>query len=161
MKLNFIRALALFFGAYIIVTILAVATTECYDLIVNPPPAAPGVSPVKAPVFLATVPFHVLIMLIIWPLFAAIYFKNARAKNLNEERSETLSLAFLWLVLAITVDFVGFVWIKSPFSLSEHAFYVDYQPWISLIYLAIFLSPWIWLTLSKRGSKKQTAKIRR
>jgi heme/copper-type cytochrome/quinol oxidase subunit 2 len=153
MKLNFTRMLALFFAAYVLVTILAAATTEIYGSISKLPPPAPGLSPVKAPVFLATVPYHVLIMLIVWTLFALIYFKKARSKNAAEERAETRNLAFAWLALAIIVDFVGFVLIKHPYSLSAHAFYVDYQPWISLIYLAIFLSPWIRLMLVKSAKK--------
>jgi len=91
MKLNLTRAILLFFAAYIIVTILATGTTLTYGMITHAPEAAPGISPVKAPVFVATVPFHVLIMLIIWPIFAAIYFKKSskpkpwRRKNRNLE----------------------------------------------------------------------------
>jgi hypothetical protein len=154
MKLNFIRALALFFVAYIIVTILAAATTECYGLMSNLPPPPPGVSPVKTPVFLATVPYHVLIMLIVWTLFAWIYFRKRRNSNPNAEKIETRNLALLWLILAMVVDCVGFVLIKHPYSLSAHAFYVDYQPWISLIYLAIFLSPWIRFWMVRRGERR-------
>jgi hypothetical protein len=150
MKLNYTRAIFLFFIAYIVVTILATATTEIYGAVSNMPPADPGLSPVRMPVFVATVPYHVLIMLIIWPLFAMIYFKKPEKKKSVDERSETQNLALLWLALAVVVDFAGFVWIKSPYSLTPHAFYVDYQPWISLIYLAIFLSPWIRLALSGR-----------
>ena len=155
MKLNFARAIFLFFAAYIIVTILAVATTITYGMIAHPPEAAPGISPVKAPVFLATVPFHVLIMLIIWPIFAAIYFKKAKRRNPGEERTETWNLAFIWIALAIIVDCVGFVLIKHPYSLTAHAFYVDYQPWISLIYIAIFVSPFIRLMLSQQAAKRK------
>lgn len=154
MKLNFTRALALFFAAYIIVTFLAAGITEGYGFLGNQPAAVPGLSPVKMPVFVATVPYHVLLMLIVWPIFATIYFKKGRSSNYLEEKTETRSLAFLWLALAITVDFVGFVLIKSPYSLTAHAFYVDYQPWISLIYLAIFLSPWIRLGLAGQRPKR-------
>jgi hypothetical protein len=154
MKLNFTRAIALFFAAYIIVTILAAATTELYGSFSGLPADAPGVSPVLTPVFIATVPYHVLIMLIVWPIFAWIYFKRARNRNPNDERSETRNLALTWLALAVIVDFVGFVLINHPYSLTAHAFYVDYQPWISLIYLAIFLSPGIRLALSKQVARR-------
>lgn len=155
MKLNFTRAIFLFFAAYIIVTILAAATTETYGMLAHVPEAASGVSPVKAPVFQATVPFHVLIMLIVWPIFAAIYFKRSQKRNPVEEKTETWNLAFLWLALAMIVDCVGFVLIKHPYSLTAHAFYVDYQPWITLIYIAIFISPFIRLMLSKQGAKRK------
>ena len=38
-------------------------------------------------------------------------------------------------------DVFGWVIIKHPWSLSFKEFYVDYQPWITLIYIAIFLGP--------------------
>jgi hypothetical protein len=88
----------------------------------------------------------------VWPIFAWIYFRKNRNKNPREEKIETRNLAIVWLVLAMVVDYVGFVLIKNPYSLSAHAFYVDYQPWVSLIYLAIFLSPWIRLGLVRWSS---------
>ncbi|MFI5161161.1 MAG: hypothetical protein ACHQHN_07780 [Sphingobacteriales bacterium] len=156
MKLNFTRALILFFAAYIIVSALATGISLGYGAIATPPPAAPGDSPVLAPVFVRTVPFHVLVMLIVWPIFAGLYFRKVKISNITEQKVQTFSLALLWLVLAMTVDCVGFVLIQTPFSLTPHAFYVDYQPWISLIYLAIFLSPWIWQMFAKRKAATQT-----
>ena len=41
----------------------------------------------------------------------------------------------------ILFDVFGWVLIKHPWSLSFMEFYVDYQPWITLIYLAIFAGP--------------------
>jgi hypothetical protein len=143
MKLHLKRALLLFAAAYIIVSILAVAISITYGIVFNMPQPPPGTSPVKAPVFLATVPYHVLVMLIIWPIFAGFYFKKSEKRTPPQEKQETWRLAWLWLVLAMAVDYVGFVLIQTPFSLTFHQFYVDYQPWISLIYLVIFLSPWI------------------
>jgi hypothetical protein len=88
-------------------------------------------------------------MLIVWPIFAWIYFKKPGQKNLALQSQETWQLSFLWLALAMIVDLVGFVLIKSPYSLTSHEFYVIYQPWISLIYVAIFLSPLIRLWLAR------------
>ncbi|WP_259070425.1 hypothetical protein HDF24_11080 [Mucilaginibacter sp. X4EP1] len=153
MKLKLTRALVLFFIAYVLVTILAATTTETYATVYNTSPPAPGVTVLKSASFVATVPYHVLIMLIVWPIFAWIYFKKPQSKDIAQRATETRNLAFLWLVAAITVDFVGFVLIKSPYSLTAHEFYIDYQPWITLIYIAIFLSPWInfrlWKLLSR------------
>ena len=151
MKLNLKRALLLFAAAYIIVTILAVAISLTYGIVFHIPEPPPGTSPVKAPVFLATVPYHVLVMLIIWPIFAGFYFRKSQKKTQVQEKQETWSLAWLWLALAMIVDCVAFVLIKTPFSLTFHQFYADYQPWISLIYLAIFLSPWIRFGVSRLG----------
>ena len=41
----------------------------------------------------------------------------------------------------ILFSLFGWVLIKHPWSLSFNEFYVDYQPWITLIYLAIFAGP--------------------
>ena len=38
-------------------------------------------------------------------------------------------------------DLVGWVLIKHPWSLSFKEFYVDYQPWLTFIYIAIFVGP--------------------
>jgi hypothetical protein len=155
MKLHLKRALLLFAAAYIIVSVLAVAISLSYGSIFNVPQPPAGMSPVKAPVFLATVPYHVLVMLIIWPIFAGLYFRKSQKRSQAQEKQETWRVAWLWLALAMAVDYVAFVLIKTPFSLTFHQFYVDYQPWISLIYLAIFLSPWIRfgvLKLVKKGA---------
>jgi hypothetical protein len=157
MKLNFTRALVCFFITYVVVTILATSISVIYGIVYHSPPPAPGVSVLQAPSFVATVPYHVLIMLLIWPVAAGIYFKGSLQKNSKAQMKETLLLSFAWVAAAIITDFVCFVWIKNSYSLTPHEFYVIYQPWISLIYLSIFLSPWIRLGLllvfdKRRGS---------
>ena len=95
----------------------------------------------QAPAFVATVPYHVLIMLLIWPLFAWMYFRKRRPATSQEESRQTLRLAILWLISAMVVDFVGFVLIKNAWSMTPHELYVEYQPWITLIYISIFSQP--------------------
>jgi hypothetical protein len=147
------RALILFIVAYALVTVLASATTIAYAIVNHSPePEELGVGLLESPAFVATVPFHVLIMLIVWPAFAFAYF-GRRQREADQERRETLLLAVLWLFCAMLVDFVGFVLIKNPWSLTPHEFYIDYQPWISLIYLSIFISPWIRLALARRAKR--------
>ncbi len=149
------RALIYFSIAYGVVTVLATATTVTYGIIYHSPqPEELGVSLLKAPSFVATVPYHVLIMLLVWPVFAWVYFKKRGQGNLDKEVRETLRLSFLWLAAAMIVDFVCFVLIKHPWSLTPHEFYVEYEPWISLIYISIFLSPLIRLALSRSLTKK-------
>jgi len=149
------RALIYFSIAYGVVTVLATATTVTYGIIYHSPqPEELGVSLLKAPSFVATVPYHVLIMLLVWPVFAWVYFRKRGQGNLDKEVRETLRLSFLWLAAAVIVDFVCFVLIKHPWSLTPHEFYVEYEPWISLIYISIFLSPWIRLALSRSLTKK-------
>ncbi|NCD68432.1 hypothetical protein [Mucilaginibacter agri] len=143
MILNFKRAFGWFIVAYIVVSILAPAISITYAMVNHSPPPAPGVSVLQSAEFVATVPYHVLVMFLIWPLFAGIYFKKRHSGRQNLTR-EVWGLAIFWLFATIITDLVCFVLIKHPYSLTAHEFYVLYQPWISLIYLAIFLSPWIW-----------------
>jgi hypothetical protein len=149
------RALIYFFVAYVIVTILATAISVVYGMVYpSPQPEELGVSLLKAPSFTATVPYHVLIMLLVWPVFAWVYFRKRQQGNQDKEVRETLRLSFLWVAAAMIVDFVCFVLIKHPWSLTPHEFYVEYEPWISLIYISIFLSPLIRLALSRSLTRK-------
>jgi hypothetical protein len=147
MMLNVKRALICFFVAYLLVTILAISTSLAYENITHAPQATAGVSPLQSPVFLATVPYHVVIMLIIWPVFAGIYFRKR-----SPEFKQRLTLGVFWMIVAVLVDLICFVLIKSPYSFSFYEFYVLYQPWITLIYIAIFLSPLIHLVFSTRAN---------
>ena len=152
------RALIYFFIAYLVVTVLATATSLTYGIIYHSPqPEELGVSLLKAPSFTATVPYHVLIMLVVWPVFSWVYFRKRQQEIQGKEVMETLRLSFFWLAAAMIVDFVCFVLIKHPYSLTPHEFYVEYQPWISLIYISIFLSPFIRLGLSRMLTKELDA----
>ena len=149
------RALIYFFFAYGVVTILATAVTVLYGIIYHSPqPEELGVGLLKAPAFTATVPYHVLIMLLVWPAFAWVYLRKRQPRNRVRELSETLRLSFFWLAAAMIVDFVCFVLIKHPWSLTPYEFYVEYEPWIGLIYISIFLSPLICLALLRLLSKR-------
>jgi hypothetical protein len=54
---------------------------------------------------------------------------------------EALITGAVWSGICIVFDVFGWVLIKHPWSLSFREFHVDYQPWITLIYLAIFAWP--------------------
>ena len=151
------RALIYFFVAYGAVTILATATTLLYGFVYHSPqPEELGVSLLKAPAFTATVPYHVLIMLLVWPAFAWGFLRKRQPRNRDGELREALRLSFFWLAAAMIVDFACFVLIKHPWSLTPYEFYVEYEPWISLIYISIFLSPLICLGLLRLLSKRVT-----
>ncbi len=47
----------------------------------------------------------------------------------------------IWAGRCIVFYVFGWVIIKHPWSLSFKEFYIYYQPWITLIYLAIFVGP--------------------
>ena len=145
-----VPAIIYFLVAYVVVTVLAAGLTMTYGAInQSPEPHELGVGILEAPAFVATVPYHVLIMLLVWPVFAVWFFRSRRPASRQQESKQTLLLASLWLMAAIVVDFVGFVLIKNPWSMTPRELYVGYQPWITLIYVSIFLSPWIRLGLSR------------
>jgi hypothetical protein len=147
--LAIVPALAYFLVAYVLVTVLAAGLTIAYgnahDL---PDPDELGVGLLQAPAFVATVPYHVLIMLVVWPAVAWLYFRTRRPAGRDQELRQTWILGLLWLGAAMVVDYVGFVLIDNPWSMTTRELYVEYQPWISLIYLSILVSPWIRLRLS-------------
>ncbi len=84
-----------------------------------------------------TRPWHPLYNIIIFPLFAWLYLRAVGDATLDD----AILTALIWGTLTIIFDLFGWVIIKHPWSLSWREFYIDYQPWITLTYLVIYLSP--------------------
>lgn len=84
-----------------------------------------------------TKPWHPLYNIILFTLFGWLYMRVLPAPSMTE----ALITGGIWSGICIVFDVFGWVLIKHPWSLSFKEFYVDYQPWITLIYLAIFLGP--------------------
>src|SRR5258705_6445421 len=103
-KFGALSALVYFGIAYVLVTVLAATLTITYGALYALPEPAPGFSILEAPAFVATVPYHVLIMLLVWPVVAWLYFRKRRMEGPTQERRETWLLGWLWLVSAIVVD---------------------------------------------------------
>ena len=86
-----------------------------------------------------TKPWHPLYNIIVFPVFARLYFSG-----LSSVTWKTAALtSLIWVSVTIILDLFGWVLIKHPWSLTFRQFYVEYQPWITLIYLAIFASPFL------------------
>lgn len=86
-----------------------------------------------------TKPWHPLYNLIIFPIFAYIYFCGLPEVSF----SNVVATSLIWGTITVVFDLVGWVLIKHPWSLTFKEFYVDYQPWISLIYITIYAAPFI------------------
>ena len=86
-----------------------------------------------------TKPWHPLYNIIFFSLFGYLYMKGLT----NPTLSEALITGAIWAVICIISDLVGWVLIKHPWRLTFKEFYINYQPWITLIYIAIFLGPLI------------------
>ena len=86
-----------------------------------------------------TKPWHPLYNIIIFPIFAFLYFNGLETITL----SNVLATSIIWGTITVVFDLIGWVLIKHPWSLTFKEFYVDYQPWITLIYISIYASPFI------------------
>lgn len=84
-----------------------------------------------------TKPFHPLYNIILFSISAWLYLGTLSAPTVTD----ALLTGLVWAGITIVFDLVAWVLVKHPWHLSFHEFYVGYQPWISLIYLAILLSP--------------------
>ena len=84
-----------------------------------------------------TKPWHPLYNIILFTIFGLLYMNGIA----NPTIAEALITGAIWSGIWIVFDVFGWVIIKHPWSLSFKEFYIDYQPWISLIYIAIFLGP--------------------
>ena len=84
-----------------------------------------------------TKPWHPLYNIVLFSLFGWLYMIGLDSPSL----SEAFITGSIWAGICILFDVFGWVLIKHPWSLSFKEFYVDYQPWITMIYLAIFLGP--------------------
>ena len=84
-----------------------------------------------------TKPWHPLYNIVFFTLFGFLYLKGLG----NPTLIEAFITGAIWVSICIVFDVFGWVIIKHPWSLTFKQFYVEYQPWITLIYLAIFLGP--------------------
>lgn len=84
-----------------------------------------------------TKPWHPLYNVILFSLCGYLYISRLT----NPSITEAIITGAVWTGICVAFDVFGWVIIKHPWSLSFKEFYVDYQPWITLIYIAIFLGP--------------------
>lgn len=74
-------------------------------------------------------------------VYSFFAYRHLRRVGKNELRKETLRLSVVGFVGSIVIDFVSFVSIPHPYAFTPQEFYIGYQPWISIIYAVIFISP--------------------
>jgi hypothetical protein len=145
-RLNYTRAIATFVPAYIVVTILGIALSVVISIVKHTPETS---APMQNEAYLFAERFYPGLNLVVWAIFAWVYFRGRRQSDSPQLRVEAFALGAFWLAVAVAVDYVGFVLIKNPISLTPHDFYIGQFPWIYLIYVAIFLAPLCWVKLAK------------
>ena len=124
-----------FWISYIIVTLIGIGHTVFNIVVLHMTTMKDG--PGMGEGYEKTKPWHPLYNIIIFTLFGYLYMHGLAEPTMTE----ALITGAIWVGICIVFDVFGWVIIKHPWSLSVKEFYIDYQPWITLIYLAIFLGP--------------------
>ena len=151
-RIRYTRAIVTFVLAYIVVTILGIALSISIGIVGHMPES---VEPMKNEAYLISEKFLPLLNLVVWGMFAWVYFRGrVGGRERMSLRGEAWALGIFWLVAAVVVDYVGFVLIKNPISLSPHDFYVGQFPWIYLIYVAVLFSPVCCVMLARGGAER-------
>ena len=153
-KLNYKRAITTFILAYLVITVLGTALSLIIGAVLHTPSTD---LPLQNAAYVLSEKFLPLLNLLVWMTFAWVYFK--KRTNTTDPHKESLALGAFWLAVALPVDFIGFVIIKSPISLSPRDFYIGQFPWIYLIYITVFVSPLCYVTLAKALANKALHKV--
>jgi hypothetical protein len=152
-KINWKISMLLFWASYVLVTLVGIGHT-CFNWLVLKMENAPN-RPIKTMydivAYAATVPYHVLYNIIIWPLFAVLFFRTVRLEKGLWKTAFYLGLS--WSIITVVFDVFAWVIIRHPWSMTWSEMYLDYQPWITLIYLSILISPFIGALLYKKTKK--------
>ena len=98
-----------------------------------------------------TKPWHPLYNIIFFTLFGLLYLRKVKDLTFGK----AMATGALWAGISIVIDLVGWVLIKHPWSLTFKQFYIEYQPWITLVYLAMFIAPVIGFFAVKRHSRSK------
>lgn len=155
MKLaNLKKAIGYMFLVYWIVTVKVVLLIILLGALFHLPSAAElGVSVGQSPAYLLSMPWHPLVNLPFWLLFSRGYLKRLPQEKVQ---SEGWRLGLFWGLVAVVKDYLVWVLIPSPIQMTHYEMYVEYQPWLTLIYVVIFLSPVLvgW-RLARRGAAGQ------
>lgn len=132
---NFGMAMLWYWTAYLLVTAVGILHT-IFNITVLHMKSMKD-SPGMGEGYEKTKPWHPLYNITLFPIFAWLYFRGLEAVTL----SNVIATSLIWGTITVAFDVVGWVLIKHPWSLSFREFYVDYQPWITLIYISIYASP--------------------
>lgn len=86
-----------------------------------------------------TMPFHPLYNIVIFTIAAILYLKGINDLTFLD----ALYTGLLWFGITAVFDLIAWVLIPHPYHCTFKDFYVDYQPWITIIYIVIFACPLI------------------
>lgn len=130
------RAWLLFLMVYVGINIPAVALYISVAALMSTP-LSPPQTIMDDPAYRTTQQLYPLLNLALWMLASWQYQQRVVANP----GSESLRLGLFWLGLAVPLDFLIYVVLPTPLSVSVGDFYVGQFPWIYLTYLAVAISP--------------------
>jgi hypothetical protein len=148
-RINWKIAMLMCSISYIIVFTFCTAHSIVAIMKMDPPPQT------YKPGYFESLPFHPLYTIIIWSLFAYLCYRIANTGKIQWKVA--LSLGLSWSIFNMFFDLIAWVLIKHPYALTFYEFYVKSQPWITIAYVAIFVSPFIgmfWIKKSKIDCEK-------
>lgn len=134
---NFGYSMLWFWIAYFIVTNIGVLHTNFNIKVLHMKSMKEG--PGMGEGYEKTKPWHPLYNVVIFTIFAYLYLHGLAIVSLTD----VIATSLIWGTITVVFDLFGWVLIKHPWSLTFREFYIDYQPWITLIYITIYASPFI------------------
>ena len=140
--------------SYVVVTWVGIGHTIFNILVLGMKSMAEG--PGLGQGYEMTKPWHPLYNIILFTVFGLLYLR--KVNNLTLKKA--MATGALWAGISIVIDLVGWVLVPHPWSLTFKEFYIDYQPWIALVYLAMFIAPMIsyfFISLKNKGQAKKYA----
>ena len=132
---HFGMSMLLFWICYLSVTVVGILHTAFYNIYVlhMKPMGKDGMGVV----YEKANHWHLLYNIVLFTLFGWYYMNGLEIPSIQE----AFITGAIWAGICIVFDVFSWVIIKHPWSLNFKEFYVDYQPWISSIYIAIFAGP--------------------
>ena len=88
--------------------------------------------------FKSTKPFHPIYNLVIFPIVSVWMINQLTTMP---SIMEAVGIGIVWLVYCFISDIIFWIVIPHPWRLNIKELFITYQPWITLSYLAIFISP--------------------
>ncbi|QBD74763.1 hypothetical protein EPA93_01645 [Ktedonosporobacter rubrisoli] len=144
------RVIGIFLVGYIAISVTGALLNVLLGALLVTPPS------LDTPTTFSYVLYEICLVLlnIGWIPLSLWYFKG-RA-DIGHVRKEALIVGLLWAAMAALVDFLFFALLPGPLHLGAYKFFVVQFPWIYMIYILAFLSPFISTELRKNFAKGST-----
>ena len=134
---NFVFSMLWYWIAYFLVTSTGILHT-IFNIVVLHMKSMKD-SPGMGEAYEKTKPWHFLYNIILFPICSFLYFRGLETVTFDH----VIATSIIWGSITVVCDLIGWVLIKHPWSLTFKEFYIDYQPWITLVYITIYASPLI------------------